>query len=133
MNVRAGEIVGLAGMMGAGRTELLTALYGAAGAGKWSASVEVDGKPARLTSIRAARGEGLGLVTDDRRGSGLLIRDTVGRNLVMSMLERVSPCFLMSAPRERALAREAIRAFDVRPRGRRSWSAHCRAATSRKW
>ena len=101
--VRAGEIVGLAGIMGAGRTELLTALYGAAGRGKWSGVVEIDGAPARLTSIRGARGEGLGLVTDDRRGSGLLIRDTVGRNLVLTVLERVSPAFLMSrAARERA-------------------------------
>ena len=113
--VNAGEIVGLAGIMGAGRTELLTALYGAAGAGRWSGAVEIDGVPARLASIRDARGEGLGLVTDDRRGSGLLIRDTVGRNVVLTVLERVSPFFLMSRSREASLARDAIRAFDVRP------------------
>jgi ribose transport system ATP-binding protein len=113
--VRAGEIVGLAGIMGAGRTELLTALYGAAGGGKWRGVVEIDGAPARLASIRGARGEGLGLVTDDRRGSGLLIRDTVGRNAVLTVLERISPFFLMSRARENALAREAIRTFDVRP------------------
>jgi ribose transport system ATP-binding protein len=113
--VRAGEIVGLAGIMGAGRTELLTALYGAAGLGRWSGLVEIDGEPAALTSIRRARGEGLGLVTDDRRGSGLLIRDTVGRNAVLTVLERVSPFFLMSSSRENALARQAIKTFDVRP------------------
>jgi ribose transport system ATP-binding protein len=113
--VRAGEIVGLAGIMGAGRTELLTALYGAAGGGSWSGAVEIDGAPARLSSIRGARAEGLGLVTDDRRGSGLLLRDTVGRNVVLTVLKRVSPFFLMSRSRETALAREAIRAFDVRP------------------
>ena len=71
LEVRGGEIVGLAGIMGAGRTELLTALYGAAGPGEWSGVVEIEGAPARLTSIRASRAEGLGLVTDDRRGSGL--------------------------------------------------------------
>jgi len=115
LEVRAGEIVGLAGIMGAGRTELLTALYGAAGAGSWSGLVKIDGSPARLSSIRAARSEGLGLVTDDRRGSGLLLRDTVGRNVVLTVLERVSPFFLMSRSRETALAKNAIRAFDVRP------------------
>ena len=113
--VGAGEIVGLAGIMGAGRTELLSALYGAAGAGGWSGVVEIDGAPARLTSIRAARADGVGFVTDDRRGSGLLIRDTVGRNAVLTVLERVSPFFLMSRARESAFAREAIKTFDVRP------------------
>ncbi len=115
LEVRAGEIVGLAGIMGAGRTELLTALYGAAGPGAWSGVVEIDGAPARLTSIRASRAEGLGLVTDDRRGSGLMLRDSVGRNLVLTVLRRVSPFFLMSSAREAGLAGEAIRSFDVRP------------------
>jgi ribose transport system ATP-binding protein len=115
LEVRAGEIVGLAGIMGAGRTELLTALYGAAGPGRWSGVVEIDGAPARLASIHDSRAEGLGLVTDDRRGSGLMLRDSVGRNLVLSVLRRVSPFFLMSQGRETGLAREAIRSFDVRP------------------
>ena len=115
LEVRAGEIVGLAGIMGAGRTELLTALYGAAGPGAWSGLVEIEGGEARLTSIRASRAEGLGLVTDDRRGSGLMLRDSVGRNLVLTVLRKVSPFFLMSPACEAGLAREAIRSFDVRP------------------
>jgi len=115
LEVRAGEIVGLAGIMGAGRTELLSALYGAAGPGRWSGVVEIDGEPARLASIHKARAEGVGLVTDDRRGSGLMLRDSVGRNLVLTVLRKVSPMFLISQTREAALARGAIRSFDVRP------------------
>ena len=61
------------------------------GRGTWSGVVEIDGAPARLTSIRGARGEGLGLVTDDRRGSGLLLRDSVGRNLVLTVLRGCRP------------------------------------------
>jgi ribose transport system ATP-binding protein len=113
--VRAGEIVGLAGIMGAGRTELLTALYGAAGAGHWTGTVEIDGATARLASIGAARAAGIGFVTDDRRGGGLMLRDSVGRNIVGSILRRVSPFLLMSGAREARYAERGIRQFDIRP------------------
>jgi ribose transport system ATP-binding protein len=113
--VHAGEIVGLAGIMGAGRTELLTALYGAAGPGAWSGTVEIDGAAARPHSVREARSEGLGFVTDDRRGEGLMLRDSVGHNIVASVLRKVSPFFLVSKAREARLARAAIASFDVRP------------------
>jgi ribose transport system ATP-binding protein len=115
LEVRAGEIVGLAGVMGAGRTELLSTLYGAGGPGAWSGLVEIEDRPAKLTSIPDARRAGLAFVSDDRRGAGLMLRDSVGRNLVASVLRRVSPFFLMSKAREARLARQAIVAFDVRP------------------
>jgi ribose transport system ATP-binding protein len=115
LSVRAGEIVGLAGIMGAGRTELLTALYGAAGPGRWSGQIEIAGQPATLASISGARSRGLGFVTDDRRGAGLSLRDSVGRNLVSAVLKRVSPGFLMSRGRETEFARRGVKLFDVRP------------------
>jgi ribose transport system ATP-binding protein len=115
LDVLEGEVVGLAGIMGAGRTELLSTLYGAGGPGAWSGVVEVNDRPARLTSIPEARRAGLAFVSDDRRGAGLMLRDSVGRNLVASVLKRVSPFFLMSKAREARLARQAIKAFDVRP------------------
>jgi ribose transport system ATP-binding protein len=116
LDVHAGEIVGLAGVMGAGRTELLSALYGTGLAGSWSGTVEVDGKPVRLESIRAARKAGIAFVTDDRRGSGLMLRMSVGRNLVMSVLERISPSGFMSAAREALAVAQSLGQFDIRPR-----------------
>ncbi len=113
--VRAGEIVGLAGIMGAGRTELLSALYGTGLAGSWDGIVEIAGKPARLTSIAAARLAGIAFVTDDRRGSGLMLRMAVGRNLVMSILRRISPFGMMSKAREDAAAQRSFTQFDIRP------------------
>nr|WP_245512422.1 hypothetical protein [Mesorhizobium sp. M2D.F.Ca.ET.233.01.1.1] len=56
----------MAGIMGAGRTELLSALYGTGLAGRWQGEVAVDGKPVRLDSISAARKAGIAFVTDDR-------------------------------------------------------------------
>ncbi len=116
LDVREGEIVGLAGLMGAGRTELLSALYGTGLPGRWEGEVAVDGRAVPLDTIAAARRAGLAFVTDDRRGSGLMLRMTVGLNLVMSVIRRMSPHGLM-VPR---LQDEAIRAsfgrFDIRPR-----------------
>ena len=115
LEVRAGEIVGLAGIMGAGRTELLSTLYGAGGPGVWSGLVEVVDRSAKLTSIPKARRAGIAFVSDDRRGAGLMLRDSISRNLVASVLRLVSPFFVMSKSREAKLARQAITAFDVRP------------------
>jgi ribose transport system ATP-binding protein len=115
LTVRAGEIVGLAGIMGAGRTELLSTLYGVGPRGHWSGTVELGGKPARIGSPRAARREGLAFVTDDRRGGGLMLRMPVARNLVMSILRALSPFGVMSAAREAPVVRGALRQFDIRP------------------
>jgi ribose transport system ATP-binding protein len=115
LTVRANEIVGLAGIMGAGRTELLSALYGAGPRGRWRGVVEIDRRPARLTSISSARRAGVVFVTDDRRGSELMLRMSVGRNLVMSILRRLSPFGLMSRLREAAAVKRALKQFDIRP------------------
>ncbi len=115
LTVRAREIVGLAGIMGAGRTELLSALYGAAPRGRWRGEVAVRGRPARLRSIAAARRLGLAFVTDDRRGSGLMLRQTVGRNVVASILRALSPVGLMLRGREARTVQAALRQFDIRP------------------
>ena len=80
LSVAGGEIVGLAGLMGVGRTELLSALYGFGVAGRWRGGVEIDGRPARLDGVAAARRAGIAYVTDDRRGSGLILRHTVAQN-----------------------------------------------------
>ena len=115
LSVHAGEIVGLAGVMGAGRTELLSALYGAGPRGVWEGIVEVAGQPARLDTIGAARRAGFAFVTDDRRGSGLVLAHSIGRNVVMSILRRISPLGFMSPKAEDESARRAIKTFDIRP------------------
>jgi ribose transport system ATP-binding protein len=115
-DVREGEIVGLAGIMGAGRTELLSALYGTGIAGEWQGEVAIDGKPAKLKSIGAARKAGIAFVTDDRRGSGLMLRMAVGLNLVMSIIRRISPGGFMSRRREDDAIKQSFGQFDIRPR-----------------
>ena len=113
---RKGEIVGLAGIMGAGRTELLSALYGTGVPGRWEGDVAVDGRPVRLDSIASARRAGIAFVTDDRRGSGLMLRMSVALNLVMSVIRRISPGGFLSAGRQAEAVQQSFGQFDIRPK-----------------
>ena len=134
LDVHEGEIVGLAGMMGAGRTELLSALYGTGLPGRWEGEVAVGGRAALLDTIAAARRAGLAFVTDDRRGSGLMLRMSVGLNLVMSVIRRMSPHGLMVPRLQDEAMQGVVRAFRHPPAQlRASPSARCPAATSKRW
>ena len=116
LTVHAGEIVGLSGLMGAGRTELLSALFGYEVRGEWKGDVRVSGRPARLGSVAEARRAGLAYVTDDRRGTGLILGHSVASNIVLSTLRRVTPRGLVSSGAERREVAGAMGRFDVRPR-----------------
>ncbi|TAU38925.1 sugar ABC transporter ATP-binding protein (plasmid) [Rhizobium ruizarguesonis] len=116
LDVRHGEIVGLAGVMGAGRTELLSALYGTGVPGQWHGDITIGGRPTRLKSIAAARRAGLAFVTDDRRGAGLMLRMSVGLNLVMSIIRWISPKGLLSARRQEDAIKSSFGQFDIRPK-----------------
>ena len=135
LNVHAGEIVGLAGVMGAGRTELLSALYGTGLGAKWEGVVEVDGRPTKLQSIRAARRAGVAFVTDDRRGSGLMLRES-GRpqsHHVDHARRSFAAVLHVAAARERARRGERFKRSTSARATPAIAAARCRAATSRKW
>ncbi|NKE57764.1 sugar ABC transporter ATP-binding protein [Lentzea sp. PSKA42] len=85
IDVRAGEVVGIAGLVGAGRTELARAAFGVDGYDH--GTVEVDGKPLPRNNVQAAIRAGLGLVPEDRKGQGLVLTATVGENLELVTLQ----------------------------------------------
>ncbi|SDE38038.1 sugar ABC transporter ATP-binding protein, partial [Glycomyces harbinensis] len=81
LQVRAGEIVGLAGLQGSGRTEIAEAVFGIAPFTR--GTVSIDGKPMRITKPRKAIGAGIALVTEDRKAQGLALRQSVRSNARM--------------------------------------------------
>lgn len=97
--VRKGEVLGIAGLIGAGRTELLTALFGAAPSG-FSGEVVLDGLPLNIRHPADAIARGIALVTEDRQRSGLVLDETVLQNITMVALPRVSGAFLTDEARE---------------------------------
>jgi D-xylose transport system ATP-binding protein len=88
-DVRAGEVLGIGGLMGAGRTELLMHLFGAWGE-RTGGEVVLDGKTLLPDSPGEALGAGLALVTEDRRRHGLVLDQSVGFNLSLSTLDELT-------------------------------------------
>jgi ribose transport system ATP-binding protein len=113
--VRAGEIVGLAGLVGSGRSEILESVYGARRPS--SGSVTVDGKRLRPGSVGAAVKAGVGLAPEERKSQGLLLDQAVYRNITMSSLRRFAKAGFLDGSAEKAAAAELTRALDVRPAG----------------
>jgi ribose transport system ATP-binding protein len=118
LTVRAGEIVGIAGMVGSGRTELASGIFGALAAR--SGTIAIAGvKRTRMTPAIAIR-LGLGFVTEDRKSQGLLMLLNVAQNVTATTLDRVSRFCLMRNRPERSAAQEAIAAYAIagaRPAG----------------
>lgn len=100
--VRAGEIVGLAGLVGAGRSEVAQAIFGLDPHA--SGRVEVDGQPVRLGSVRAALRAGIGLVPEDRKRQGLVLPLSCRLNFSLAILDRLRRRGWLDQRAERAVA-----------------------------
>ena len=117
-NVRRGEVVGIAGLMGAGRTEFAMSLFGRAWGTKISGEVRLDGRTIDLSSVSAAIEAGLAYVTEDRKQLGLILADDVRKNITLASLYRVSSHLVIDDVRELKAASEyrsrmRIRSSDV--------------------
>ncbi|MBB5791899.1 ribose transport system ATP-binding protein [Jiangella mangrovi] len=113
--VRAGEIVGLAGLVGSGRSEILETIYGARKAS--SGTVTVDGKQLRNGHVRAAVGAGVGLCPEERKSQGLLLDEAVYRNVSLASIGRFARGGFLDRGGEKRAAGEHVKSLDVRPTG----------------
>jgi D-xylose transport system ATP-binding protein len=100
-NVRRGEVLGIAGLMGAGRTELLETLFGSRG-GRTSGEIRVGGSEVEINSPADAIANGIGFVTEDRKRSGLVLDQTILRNMTLAALPRLSGRVVTHEEREAA-------------------------------
>jgi ABC-type sugar transport system ATPase subunit len=111
LSARRGEIVGLAGLVGAGRTSAGLAMAGALDA---SGDVRVSGAPVRFRSPADAIGCGVAYLTEDRKGRGLFPLMAAGENTTIASLGRFARAGLLAIAEERGAAGRAAREFDVR-------------------
>lgn len=111
--VHAGEIVGLAGLVGAGRTEIVRAIAGADV--PQSATISISGKVIRIRSPRDGIAEGIALITEDRKAQGLVLGMNVRENITLAQLAHfVNREMLIDEKKEREAAAEKIAELDVK-------------------
>lgn len=107
LSVRAGEIVGIAGLMGAGRTELAKALFGVTLIDR--GTISINGKPVSIHKPIDAIHAGIGLITEDRKDEGLLLPLSVNDNLALPNLKILSSFGFMNRSKERELSDSMIK------------------------
>jgi D-xylose transport system ATP-binding protein len=111
--VRRGEVLGIAGLMGAGRSDLLMGIFGAH-AGRISGAVKVEGRPIRISDPASAIKHGIGFVTEDRKRFGLVLDQTILKNMTLAGLRRISGRFVTSVDAESAAGERAMKDLRVK-------------------
>ena len=104
--VRKGEVLGIAGLMGAGRTELSMSLFGRSYGSGISGQVFINGKEVKMHSCKSAIEHGLAYVTEDRKGNGLILSNAIRTNTTLANLKGVSNLGVIDADKEYAVAEE---------------------------
>jgi ABC-type sugar transport system ATPase subunit len=110
-DIHAGEIVGLAGLVGSGRTEIVRAVFGADAA---AGTVEMDGRPVRGRSPSIAIRHGLAMLPESRKDQGLVMMRPVRENVSLAHLKEISRYGIVNAARERLRVGEVLDSVDAR-------------------
>ncbi len=114
IHVRKGEIVGIAGLMGTGRTELAMSLFGHSYGRNISGTVKMGGKVVDTSTVTRAIAAGLAYVTEDRKQLGLVLEEPIVRNITLANLAGVATRSVISRGREQQVAEEYRRAMSIR-------------------
>ncbi|MBL8101955.1 MAG: ATP-binding cassette domain-containing protein [Anaerolineales bacterium] len=106
IKVRKGEVVGIAGLMGAGRTELAMSIFGRAYGSRISGQAFKNGKEIDLSSIDKAIANGVAYATEDRKAYGLILIEQIKDNITLANLEEISEAGIVNEPKELTVTRE---------------------------
>lgn len=113
-HVRAGEVVGIAGLMGAGRTELAMSLFGHSYGRNITGQARLMGKELNLSSVPSAIKGGLAYVTEDRKELGLIIEEPIHRNITLANLPKIARAGILDSSQEAQVAEDYRKAMNIR-------------------
>ena len=111
-NVRAGEVLGVSGLMGAGRTEIMQAIFG--NLPVVSGKIFIEGKEVSIHNPRQAIAAGIGFITEDRKTEGLLLEKSIAENIEIANLGKVSNKSVLSKKKGAELVKRGIEEFRVK-------------------
>lgn len=112
--LRRGEILGVAGLVGSGRTETMQCLFGAY-PGRWQGSIRIDGQPATITTCRQAMQYGIAMVPEDRKRDGIVPVMSVGSNMTLAALGDFSgPLTVLDDAQEQATIQQSLARLKVK-------------------
>ncbi len=111
-NVRAGEILGVSGLMGAGRSELMHAIFGDRTIK--TGEIFIDNKKVSIKNPKEAMNEGLALVTEDRKSAGLLLDKSIRENITLANFEELSKRGFVDQKMEKDVAESSSKMFNIR-------------------
>jgi ribose transport system ATP-binding protein len=114
-SVKSGEVVGLAGLMGSGRTEILEALFGIRKIQK--GKVFVEGRPVKIKCVQDAMDSGLALVPEDRRREGLVLEHTLKENIQLPIFKQTRKGLFLDKRKINAFAQKSVEALDIKTDG----------------
>lgn len=114
LNVRAGEIVGIAGLMGSGRTELAMSIFGRSYGQRISGTARMHGRDIDISTINKAINNKLAYVTEDRKTYGLVLSNDIKRNVTLANLEAVAENWIINEPKELLAAMEYRDKLNIR-------------------
>jgi len=114
IKVKKGEVVGLAGLMGAGRTELAMSIFGKSYGKKIRGKIFKDGKEIFIKNVSHAISQGIAYLTEDRKSAGLILIDDIKRNITLSSLKKISKNGVVNEGQEISVAEEYRKKLNIR-------------------
>ncbi|MDY2918630.1 MAG: sugar ABC transporter ATP-binding protein [Anaerococcus sp.] len=114
INVRTGEVVGIAGLMGSGRTELAMSIFGNLVGNFEKGKIFIDGKEVKINNTKQAIRNRIAYVTEDRKTQGLILDQNIKNNITLSSLEKVSNNMVINLDKEMDVAKEYKKKLNIK-------------------
>lgn len=114
LNVKKGEVVGIAGLMGAGRTELAMSIFGKSYGRKITGTIIKDGREITISSVEDSIKKGIVYLTEDRKSQGLILIDNIKNNITLPSLKKISKNGVIDRSREIFIAKDYMKKLRIK-------------------